>query len=257
VVLMIGVVSATAIVSCGGGGGGDTNGDLCQQCGDSDGPCNANGNSVSGDDRPEGCTTDPCTVQLQCVRKVDSGQRRCYPINPTTKSLDLFYKCDGSRPALVPTSTPVPTVTVTPSVTATPVDTGPTPTSVTPTATGGTPASTPTPAVEEVDVDITIETDGDSDLPTPFSATITYPPAKGSFKNGATTNCEPDDDGVTVNDDGNGTLALAFAGDNTDLTSVGIACTFHQIAGQTLTDADLNIASKDPSTLPIVIEELP
>lgn len=255
VLLLIAVVSATTIISC-GGGDGDTNGQLCEQCGDSDGPCDAGGASTSGNDRPSGCTTDPCQVALVCVRRVDSAQRRCFPVDPSTGGLDLFYRCDGSRPAEVPTSTPVPTITPAPTDTPTPVDTGATSTAVTPTATGSTPVPTVTPeGTELVSVDIFIETDDDSELPPTFSATITYPPAKGSFVDG-TTDCDPDTDGVTVQDNGNGTLAIAFAGDNEDLTSVGISCTFYQIAGETLTDADLSITSRTPGNLPITIEEL-
>ena len=251
VVAMVGVVATTTITSCGGGGEGSSNGDLCEQCGDTDGPCNAAGATVSGDDRPTGCgTDDPCTVQLQCVRKVDSGQRRCFPVDPSTGSLDFFYKCDGSRPALVPTSTPVPSPTLTPSPTVTPTDTGPTATGPTPSA----PTPTATPAGEEtVDVDIEIATSDDSDLPSSFSAQITYPPAKGSFVSEGTEDCDGDE-GFSAQDDGNGTLTLQFSGDTEDTSFASIICVFHQATGQTLEDADLGKSVAPP--LVITIGEL-
>lgn len=254
VVAVVGIVAAATITSCGGGGGGSSNGDLCEQCGDTDGPCNAAGATVSGDDRPAGCgANDPCTVQLQCVRKVDSGQRRCFPLDPTTGGLDFSYKCDGSRPALVPTSTPVPTVTLTPTATATPVDTGPTATGPTPSATG--PTATATPGGEEnVDVDIEIATSDDSDLPSSFSARITYPVAKGSFVADGVADCDGDE-GFSAQDDSNGTLTLGFSGDTEDTSFVGIVCVFHQEAGQTLVDGDLG-RSVTPSSLVITIGDL-
>lgn len=256
VVAVVGIVAAATITSCGSGGGGSSNGDLCEQCGDTDGPCNAAGATVSGDDRPAGCgANDPCTVQLQCVRKVDSGQRRCFPLDPTTGGLDFSYKCDGSRPALVPTSTPVPTVTVTPSTTATPVDTGPTATGPTPSATGPTPEVTATPGGEaEIDVDIEIATSDDSDLPSSFSAQITYPVAKGSFVAEGVADCDGDE-GFSAQDDSNGTLTLGFSGDTEDTSFASIVCVFHQEAGQTLVDADLG-KSVSPSSLVITIADL-
>ena len=257
VVAVVSVVATTTITSCGGDGGeGSSNGDLCEQCGDTDGPCNAAGAIVTGEDRPTGCgANDPCTVQLQCVRKVDSGQRRCFPLDPTTGALDFFYKCDGSRPALVPTSTPVPTTTLTPSATATPTDTGPTATGPTPSATGPTPTATATPGGEEtVDVDIEIATSDDTDLPTTFSARITYPVAKGSFVAEGIADCDGDE-GFSAQDDSNGTLTLGFSGDTEDTSFASITCVFHQATGQTLVDADLG-PSVTPSSLVITIGDL-
>lgn len=257
VVAVVGIVAAATITSCGGGGGGSSNGDLCEQCGDTDGPCNAAGATVSGDDRPAGCgANDPCTVQLQCVRKVDSGQRRCFPLDPTTGGLDFSYKCDGSRPALVPTSTPVPTVTLTPSATATPVDTGPTATGPTPSATG--PTATATPG-EDQDVTVTIniaaDVDDENDLPSSFSVDVTYPTAKGSFLVDGAVDCGNLDDGVTVQDAGTGTLAIDFSGDSEGLTSIFLDCVFRQVTGQILTNADLGTSSS-PSSLIVSIDPL-
>lgn len=252
VVAVVGIVAATTVASCGGGGGGSSNGDLCEQCGDSDGPCNAEGATVSGDDRPAGCgANDPCTVQLQCVRKADSGQRRCFPLDPTTGGLDFSYKCDGSRPALVPTSTPVPSATLTPSATATPVSTGPT-------ATNPTPTVTATPG-EDLDVTVTIniaaDVEDENDLPSSFSVDVTYPPTKGSFLVDGAVDCGNLDDGVTVQDGGTGTLEIAFSGDSEGLTSIFLDCNFRQITGQTLTNADLDTSS-NPSSLIVTIDDL-
>lgn len=251
--LVLGIVSATTIVSCGGSSDGDSNGGLCEQCGDTDGPCNIAGATVSGNDRPEGCTTDPCDVQLQCVRKVDSGQRRCFPLNPTTDSLDFRYECDGSRPALVPTPRPEPTATLTPNATATPTDTGPTATGATPTSTAPTPTATPGEA-EPVTVDITIADPDDDDLPSSFSATVTYPASKGSFLLEGDEDCTLEE-GLTAQDDGAGTLTLTFSGDTDGISFVDASCDFHQLTGQTLVDADLN-GTVNAGGLTITIAEL-
>jgi hypothetical protein len=253
VVLLIGVVSATAFISCGGGGGGgDSNGDLCQQCGDSDGPCNAAGATLSGDDRPSGCTTDPCTVALRCTRKVDSGQRRCFPVNPDGQ-LDFRYECDGSRPiqSFAPTSTPLPSVTLTPTVTATPESTAPTATGPTPSATGPTPTATATPddGAADTDVTITVET-AEDELPA-FTATVSYTAAKGNF---TPLSCEGDD-GLVAQDSGSGILTLTFASNPDGFDSVSTTCVFHQLPGHTLIDGDLN-PSVSPSTLDIAIDPL-
>lgn len=256
VVAVVGVVAMTTITSC-GGGEGSSNGDLCEQCGDTDGPCNAAGAIVAGGDRPTGCgANDPCTVQLQCVRKVDSGQRRCFPIDPSTGALDLFYKCDGSRPALVPTSTPVPSATPTPTPTVTPTDTGPTATGPTPSSTGPTPTATPG-EVEDVTVTINIAADSeeDNDLPSSFSVDVTYPTAKGSFLVDGAVDCGNLDDGVTVQDAGTGTLSIDFSGDSEGVTSIFLDCNFRQITGQTLTNADLGTSS-NPGSLVVTIDDL-
>ncbi|MCC6765181.1 MAG: hypothetical protein IT293_11000 [Deltaproteobacteria bacterium] len=242
VVLVIAAVSATAM-SCGGGGGsgGDSNGALCEQCGDSDGPCQETA-VTTGDDRPAGCTTDPCTVQLRCVRKVDSGQRRCFPQNPSTGELDFRYECDGSRPieSFAPTLTPTPTKTPTPEATLTPSATAPTPTGATPTTTGVTPTATPTPTVpEDADVTITITEPNGNDVPAVFSVTVTYPASKGSFIGEDGVDCDPSD--FTIQDGARGTLLLSFTGDAV-LTgdSVDVDCTFHHADGAPpLTAGDL------------------
>jgi hypothetical protein len=244
-------VSATALTSCGGGGNdGGTDGKLCDQCGDSDGQCLGD-DTVSGDDRPGFCgTTDPCTVELQCLRKLGSAQRRCFPVDPATNALDILYRCDGDRPnpSPAPTSTPTVTATATPSAGATPTSTGPT-------ATGSTPTPTPTAtaaAAEEVPVDITIENPDDA-FTGSFTATVTYPPSKGNFS----SDCEPDTDGVTTQDNGSGTLTVAFPGDpEGDSYPINVACTFHESAGQTLVDTDLAPAISS-NRLTIAIDPLP
>jgi hypothetical protein len=252
--VLIAAVSVTALVSCGGGGSdGGTDGTICAQCGDSDGLC-LETEDVTGDDRPSFCgDTDPCTVRLRCLRKLDSAQRRCFPANPATNELDLAYKCDGSRPnpSVAPTTTATPEPTSTPEPTLTPSATAITPT---PTV-SSTPAATATPSdAETVDVTINIETQAD-DLPATFSATVSYPAAKGNVKDeNGKTDCDPDDGG-TVTDNGNGTLSISFDIDPADFgQDVSIACVFHQVSGQTLTNADLG-KTVTPSSLSIDIED--
>ena len=95
--------SAIIIASCGSDGGSD--GQLCQACGDSDGPCRSTGTVEAGHpDASEVCVngTGPCTVGLVCRRKLDSAQRRCFPVLEGTSDPDpepaAFFHCDGSRP---------------------------------------------------------------------------------------------------------------------------------------------------------------
>jgi len=136
------VAACLAVVSsCGqGGGGGSSNGELCDQCGDTDGPCLATV-QVTGNDADALCPAiampTPCSIELACLRKLDSAQRRCFPAD---FALD-FFKCDGSRAnRQTATATPTATLTTTPTVTVT--GTGPTATGLTP-----TPALTPTSAL--------------------------------------------------------------------------------------------------------------
>ena len=77
---------------------------------------------------------------------------------------------------------------------------------------------------------------------------MTYDPAKGSFLDGSTTDCETDDDHTSV-DDGNGTLTISFSADFTDVSDVAVTCTFHLKSGQTVT-------ADDPSRLTIKIDDL-
>ncbi len=138
--LLVIAVGLAVVSSCGqGGGGGGSNGELCDQCGDTDGPCLATA-EVSGDDAAALCPAlampTPCPVALACLRKLNSSQRRCFPADST---LD-FFECDGSR-ANRRTATPTPTPTVTPSATVTVTSTGPTATGLTP-----TPAVTASPS---------------------------------------------------------------------------------------------------------------
>lgn len=127
--IALGLMVGVAMSSCGSGGGG-SDGDLCSQCGDDpDGPCQP---SITiqpivpddPDDRIPQCTSgDPasgsCTVNLQCRRKVDSGQRRCYPLAPGGADVDYQFRCDGSRPGGTPRPQPTATETPEPEPTST------------------------------------------------------------------------------------------------------------------------------------------
>ena len=258
VMLLIASVSATTVISCGGGGGGDSNGELCQQCGDSDGPCQDTVD-VSGDDRPEFCRDrgeDPCTVELRCLRKLDSAQRRCFPADPATNALDILYRCDGARPnpSVVPTATPTPTPTFTASASPTLTSTGPTATGVTATPTGSSPTPTPTATLDEIAVTITIGT-VDDEFTASFIVTVMYPSSKGSFLQGTDTDCDAGTEVFTPEDNGSGRLTLTFLDDSARTFSIGVDCTFHQIEGQTLVDDDLT-RSADPTSLTVEIEPL-
>ena len=255
--VLIAVVSVTALVSCGGGGSdGGNDGTLCQQCGDSDGFC-LETDTVTGNDRPDFCgANDPCTVELRCLRKLDSSQRRCFPADPVTNALDLRYECDGSRPnpSVAPTTTATPSPTSTPSPSLTPTATG-----LTPTPTGESPTLTPTAEAtpsqgDDVDVTVTVSTNAD-ELPATFTATLTYPPSKGSFLESGATDCDIGEDG-TVTDNGNGTLTIAFSLDPDFLTDeTSVTCPFHQAAGATLVKSDLS-ASTNASGVSATVEDL-
>lgn len=221
VMVLIAGVSMATVISCGSGGSDDTDGELCQQCGDTDGPCISPA-AVAGDDRPSFCgNVDPCPVELRCLRKLDSGQRRCFPANPITHELDTQYRCDGARPEPDFVATPTPTATATPG--------------------------------EDVAVNITIDT-SDDQFNASFTVTVAYPAAKGSFVKDGATDCDPDE-GLTAQDDENGTLTLTFAGDSGDAFPLDAPCIFHQDAGQTLVDADLG-ATASSSSLTVEIGEL-
>jgi hypothetical protein len=258
VVMLVIAACCATVTSCGSGGkGASTNGNLCDQCGDTGGPCVSGTIDLTGDDRLDRCknstssTDTKCTVELRCVRKVDSGQRRCFPFDPTTGQIDFFYECDGSRPvqSFAPTLTPTTTPTLTPvaSVTSTPAETatGPTPTATGPTPSGATPTvttepePTATPAPADVDVDISVTTDAD-EFTASFTVTVRYPPSKGTFASGGTLTCDGDTEGLTATDDGSGTLTLSFAADTERSFSNDVTCTFHQLAGQALAEIDLN-----------------
>jgi len=153
--VLVATVSSFTISSCGSGGGG-SNGGLCEQCGDTDGPCMPSV-TVSGTDATELCAAGQtsCNVELDCFREIDSSQRRCFPSAPEF----VRFECDGVRRG-GPTATPTPTATVTPTgvptatatgttptaTAATPTATGVTPTEASPTATPAAPTATPTPA---------------------------------------------------------------------------------------------------------------
>lgn len=147
--------SAAMFGGCGGGGGGGSaNGLLCDQCGATDGPCLPSV-PVSTTDEPTLCPSGPtCDIQLACLRKLDSAQRRCFPAD---FQFNLF-ECDGSRAnrsTVTPTATPTPT----PLETLTPTATAPTPS-----ATGLTPTPTPSPtAAAEVCGDNIVDVGEDCD----------------------------------------------------------------------------------------------
>lgn len=246
VLLLIGMVAGAALTSCGGGGSdGDSNGALCEQCGDTDGPCQPTV-ETSGNDRPSGCTTDPCTVELRCVRKVDSGQRRCFPVDPSTDQLDFDYKCDGSRPiaSYAPTLTPSASPTPTPEATVGPTSTGPTATAATPTSTAATPTATATPSgPEDSTVTITVTQRNGNDVPAIFSVTVSYPSEKGNFLLDGAPDCDEGDYDIT--DNGTGTLLLSFIGEPEFTTEVEQDCTFHQTSGAQLRASELS-GTTDP-----------
>ncbi len=119
--LVVAVLSAGVITSCGGGGGGGgSDGELCDQCGDDpDGPCVDSIVVTPGEGQPQ-CTRmveGDCVVDLTCRRKVDEGQRRCFPLAPGGADVDYQFRCDGSRPGGTPG--PAPSFTPTPDPTAT------------------------------------------------------------------------------------------------------------------------------------------
>ena len=131
--LLIVAVAATIVSSCGSGGGSGSNGDLCSQCGSTDGPCQSTAFIVPGAGKPAPCPTangsvpapGPTCVErnLICRRKSDSAQQRCFPADDTGNEVDFFFRCDGSRPGgtLVP-QTVTPTATgATPTPAGTPV----------------------------------------------------------------------------------------------------------------------------------------
>lgn len=259
VILLVAGLSATTVTSC-GGGGGSPDGKLCQQCGDTDGPCISPA-TIDDEERPSFCPAEGnCQVRLLCVRKLDSGQRRCFPADPASNRLDVDYECDGERPdpSGNPTTTSTPQPTTTPLATTTPeaTSTGPTATALTPTPTGAT--LTPTPAVTpaEVDVSITIDLkdEENEDFTSGFTVTVSYPSGKGNFLSDGAVDCE-EDELITPADNGNGTLTLTFQGDDTGFSSTFVDCIFHQVVGQTLLGADLHPSvSSDELTVTV---ELP
>jgi hypothetical protein len=118
--IAIGMLAGVVITSCGGGSDGGSDGLLCDQCGDDpDGPCVPTLTifpDPENDNIPQ-CTRPvnedgSCTVELQCRRKSDSSQRRCFPVAPGGGDVDYQFRCDGSRPGGTPR--PQPTATETP-----------------------------------------------------------------------------------------------------------------------------------------------
>ena len=71
VLLLVGAGNVALITSC--GSGGSSNGGLCEQCGDTDGPCQPSV-PVSGSDAQMLCPSgqQSCDVQLACFRKLGS-----------------------------------------------------------------------------------------------------------------------------------------------------------------------------------------
>jgi len=150
VVVMVTVVAAAVISSCGGGGGGGgSSGELCSQCGDTDGPCIPTVEYTPDPSLPPPCDGQPvptcspvpattasacvpgpastastCSVNLICRRKSDSSQQRCFPANPNLPAaapdVNYQWRCDGSRPGGTPRPEPTGTLSVTPSTAVTP-----------------------------------------------------------------------------------------------------------------------------------------
>jgi hypothetical protein len=132
--LVVATLSATVITSCGSGGGNsDSNGALCEQCGETDGPCQTEFSVAPGPSQPPPCNVEPspgdtagCHVTLICRRESDSAQQRCFPQDPRPGNTDpnFQWECKGHRAGGTavpePTLTPVPTNTaVTPTPTPT------------------------------------------------------------------------------------------------------------------------------------------
>lgn len=136
-------VTSTTVISCGSGGGDSSHGELCDQCGQTDGACRPDLiDTSSGDPCPTPspivtctsscpapsatptCTASSCPtptgpncVHLICRRKSDSAQQRCYPAANASpgSEVDFSFRCDGSRPGHAQTPGPDPTETVEPS----------------------------------------------------------------------------------------------------------------------------------------------
>jgi hypothetical protein len=172
---ILGIAATLTVTSCGSGSGSSPNGELCNQCGDSDGFCQgekgippmtvSDGDGLPCDaDTPGGAEVDrPCTLSLTCLRKLDDGQRRCFPI-----AYDPQFRCGGSRPNLEvrATDTPTPMVrTPTPTATFTPGGGVVTPT---PTATPiATVTATPDTGSGAFCGDGEVEDDEECDVPDP------------------------------------------------------------------------------------------
>ena len=139
VALVLATASATLVTSCGSGSSGGTDGGLCDQCGQTDGPCISPARVLPGvnepvpnSDHPEPCPTPPAAAapcverNLICRRGVDTAQQRCYPANADGTDVDPAFRCKGVRPGstlapstLTPTpATPVPSPTKTSDSTA-------------------------------------------------------------------------------------------------------------------------------------------
>jgi len=122
------VVAVSVVVTSCGGGGGSSDGGLCSQCGDDpDGPCLPSVEVDRSPDAPEPCnepstSSEPCTVNLGCFRKLGSAQRRCFPLVGDTDQAQPQFECDGAR-ANQSTPRPSDTPTQTPQATATPSNT--------------------------------------------------------------------------------------------------------------------------------------
>jgi hypothetical protein len=210
----------TTIVSCGSGGGGSSDGGLCEQCGDDpDGPCQS---SVEVEPGPNTPTCDdngdpPCTVTLHCFRKRDSAQRRCFPEH------DLSFRCDG-EPA--DRSTPVPTAT---------------------------PTTTPSPITQTV----TFAVNGPLGLAS-FILHSTYPTAKGDYVGSSTSvSCTTNagaGSSLFKSDDDNGLLQLQVQSVLGLPLPTTVTCTFADVQGQTLSADDLVPGvTIDPGTITVQI----
>ena len=225
--------------SCGSSGGGGTNGALCDECGATDGPCVSPFFLVAGSDEErrlcEGVSGNPneCSIRLTCVRKLDSAQRLCFPIEE-----DRAFECDGERAGATPgpTTTPSPSATASPSGSSSPSPSGSS--SATP-STSGSASVSPVPSVSPSALTVTFsvtqkpESDNDFD---DFVATAGYPSAKGAI-----SSCTTDDaENLTVNDDHAGTVTLSVS-DELGVTDVDITCDFLAQAGVSVTDSEFSV----------------
>jgi hypothetical protein len=240
------VAAATSLVSCGGGGGdGGSNGGICDQCGETDGPCLGADIDASSPEREQALCPSPgppCHIdadQLQCLRRLGTAQRVCFPI-----SIDPLFECDGERAGSTPTltATPVPSATVTPTSTAaTPTSTAPTATGVTATPTGATPTTAATPSTETVGFAVDSDAFDDTTAVSGLTFTATYQASAGHFQQNG---CSSQDvsASITSTDNGSGSLTVTVGAFSSDDLSFEIDCDFDLVTGD-IGDANVGVSS--------------
>jgi len=215
--LLLAVLAAStiAITSC--GSGGTSNGGLCEQCGQTDGPCQPSV-TVSGSDAQVLCQSGEtsCTVQLGCLRKLDSAQRRCFPLDAKFEQ----FRCDGAR---ADRSTPGPT-------------------------------TTPVPTVTPKSVVFTVTNPGSVTTNT-FQITATYPDTKGDFGGTGNVVCRTPTavSAFTSTDDKAGTLIVTLTGTGSLIFPITITCDFEQAQGQTLVTGDMGSPTVDQAGLAVTV----